>query len=89
MTDLNMNKLSDAALNEVNGGVVKTVNNSSCDHANVRHEPGLDGQIAASLKNGTRLIVLGDTVEKDGYVWYNVMLESGSDEAWIAGSLIG
>ena len=26
---------------------------------------------------------------KDGYVWYEITLENGSDNAWIAGSLIG
>jgi hypothetical protein len=36
---------------------------------------------------------LGDSISekltKDGYTWYEVHLESGSDNGWVAGSLIG
>ena len=60
--------------------------------ANIRHEPALNGIIAAQVPNGTKLIMLDDytvPVYADGYAWYPVMLETGSDVAWIAGYLIG
>ena len=87
MTD--MNKINFEALENVTGGATVTVHNDSVNYANLRHEPGLNGKIAAKVKNGTRLITTGYKVKKDGYVWYEVCLESGSDYAWIAGSLIG
>ena len=84
MTDIKMNAITDEALGEVIGGVTRTVQNDSCGYANVRHEPGLSGTVAARLENGTKVKTTGETVRKDGYVWYKVTLESGSDEAWIA-----
>lgn len=89
MSDLNKNKLSDEALEDVIGGVYRTVHNDTVGYANIRHQPGLGGKVAATVDNGTQLFVTGETVKKDGYVWYKVTLASGSDEAWIAGSLIG
>ena len=41
------------------------------------------------ISNGTKVITTGDAVYADGYNWYKIVLPSGSDEAWIAGSLIG
>lgn len=84
-----MNKLNVESLEEVTGGAVRTVHNSSVNYANVRREPGLDGPIAGKVYNGTKLITTGKKSKKDGYVWYEVTLEGGSDYAWIAGSLIG
>lgn len=87
MTD--MNKINESVLENVTGGARRTVHNDARDYANIRHEPGLNGRIAAQVPNGTVLITTGDTVRKDGYIWYEVHLENGSDYAWIAGSLIG
>lgn len=87
MTD--MNKINYEALEEVTGGAVRTVHNDNTNYANVRHDPGLDGMIAGKVYNRTKLITTGKKVKKDGYVWYEVYLEGGSDYAWIAGSLIG
>ena len=84
-----MNRINEAALDEVIGGVTRTVHNDSLSYANVRHEPGLNGAHATKLKNGTKVETTGETVKKDGYVWYKICLEGGSDYAWIAGSLIG
>ncbi len=43
----------------------------------------------AKLNNGTKVKTTGNKIKKDGYVWYEITLENGSDNAWIAGSLIG
>ena len=50
---------------------------------------GLKGEILGALKNGTEVETTGDVCRKDGYDWYMVHLVTGSDDAWIAGSLIG
>lgn len=84
-----MNRISEEALDEVIGGVTRTVHNDACGYANVRENPGLKSQVAAKIDNGTRVVTTGNKVTKDGYEWYEVTLESGSDYAWIAGSLIG
>ena len=84
-----MNKISFEALEEITGGKIVTVANDAVNYANIRHTPGLNGKVAAKVYNGTKLRTTGLKVEKDGYVWYEVTLLDGSDNAWIAGSLIG
>ena len=84
-----MNKISFEALEEITGGKIVTVANDAVNYANVRHTPGLNGKVAAKVYNGTKLRTTGLKVTKDGYVWYEVTLLDGSDNAWIAGSLIG
>ena len=84
-----MNRINEAALEQVIGGVTRTVQNDASEYSNIRMEPGLKGEAISRVKNGTKLVTTGNTVKKDGYVWYEVRLESGSDDAWIAGSLIG
>ena len=84
-----MNKLNAEALENVVGGATVTVQNDSVGYAYIREAPGLNAPILASVKNGTKLVTLGQKVKKDGYVWYCVMLATGSDDGWIAGSLIG
>ena len=84
-----MNKISFEALEEITGGKIVTVANDAVNYANIRHTPGLNGKIAAKVYNGTKLRTTGLKVKKDGYVWYEVTLIDGSDNAWIAGSLIG
>ncbi|MBQ9063925.1 MAG: SH3 domain-containing protein [Blautia sp.] len=76
-------------LDKVTGGVLTEVQHCENSGANVRMTPGLDGKVCATLANGTMLETTGSCVEKDGIVWYQVHLASGSDDAWIAGSLIG
>ena len=84
-----MNKISFEALEEITGGKIVTVANDAVNYANIRHTPGLNGNVAAKVYNGTKLRTTGLKVMKDGYVWYEVTLLDGSDNAWIAGSLIG
>ena len=84
-----MNKISFEALEEITGGKIVTVANDAVNYANIRHTPGLNGKVAAKVYNGTKLRTTGLKVKKDGYVWYEVTLLDGSDNAWIAGSLIG
>ncbi len=84
-----MNRINEEALEEVVGGALRTVHNDSVPYANVRETPGLHGTVAAKLANGTKVRTTGKTVKKDGYIWYEITLASGSDNAWIAGSLIG
>ena len=84
-----MNKISFEALEEITGGKIVTVANDAVNYANIRHTPGLNGKVAAKVYNGTKLRTTGLKVEKDGYAWYEVTLLDGSDNAWIAGSLIG
>ena len=84
-----MSKISFEALEEITGGKIVTVANDVVNYANIRHTPGLNGKIAAKVYNGTKLRTTGLKVKKDGYVWYEVTLIDGSDNAWIAGSLIG
>ena len=74
--------INEMALEEVIGGV-------TCSYTNVREEPGFKGTVCFKANNGTRVVTTGETIKKDGYVWYQVHLESGSDDGWIAGSLIG
>ena len=87
MTD--MNKINDEALENVVGGARRFVHNDARDYANVRHAPGLDSTVCGKLYNGTEVWTTGERVTMDGYTWYKIVLPSGSDEAWIAGSLIG
>ena len=84
-----MNKISFEALEEITGGKIVTVANDAVNYANIRHTPGLNVKVAAKVYNGTKLRTTGLKVTKDGYVWYEVTLLDGSDNAWIAGSLIG
>ena len=84
-----MSKISFEALEEITGGKIVTVANDAVNYANIRHTPGLNGKVAAKVYNGTKLRTTGLKVKKDGYVWYEGTLIDGSDNAWIAGSLIG
>ena len=85
-----MDKINIDALEEVTGGVMRTVQNDAANYANVRRAPGIDAKIIAKVYNGTKLQTRATrTFKKDGYVWYEVTLPDGSDKSWIAGSLIG
>ena len=85
-----MDKLNIDALEDVSGGVMRTVQNDAANYANVRRAPGIDAKIIAKVYNGTKLRTRAThTVKKDGYVWYEVILPDGSDKGWIASSRIG
>jgi uncharacterized protein YgiM (DUF1202 family) len=81
-------KLSEAALEDVVGGVTRVVNTHTDKNAAVRANPGLSYQQVASLKNGTRVNTTGETVRNttDGRIWYQI---DSPVDGWIAGSLIG
>ena len=76
-------------VDNVVGGAIRTVHNDAVSYANVRIAPGLNSEVGAQIPNGTKVETTGRTRMVDGYVWYEVHLVSGSDDAWIAGSLIG
>ena len=85
-----MDKLNIDALEDVSGGVMRTVQNDAANYANVRRAPGIDAKIIAKVYNGTKLQTNANhKVKKDGYIWYEVTLPDGSDKGWVAGSLIG
>ena len=84
-----MNKINVDALENVTGGVIRTVENDAVNYANIRLAPGLDSKVLAKVKNGTKVNTTGRTFKADGYIWYEVTLLGGSDNGWIAGSLIG
>lgn len=79
-----MNKLNDAALENVTGGARRKVYNSSRDYANVRNYAGLDYDVAYRVYNGETVYTTGNVRYADGYDWYQL-----DDGCWIAGSLIG
>ena len=89
MTDMMNMAINDAALDDVTGGVTRTVKNTAVNYANVREGAGLKSKVVAKINNGTKVKTTGNKIKKDGYVWYEITLENGSDNAWIAGSLIG
>lgn len=84
-----INKISFEELESISGGAIRAVDNPSAGYANIRYEPGMSGEIIARVDNGTLLKTTNKTVTKDGYVWYQVTLATGSDYGWISGSLIG
>ena len=71
--------INDMELDNVTGGATRTVKNNA----------GLKSKVITKLNNGTKVKTTGNKIKKDGYVWYEITLENGSDNAWIAGSLIG
>ena len=73
----------------ITGGATRTVKNNSLKYANIREGAGLKSKVITKLNNGTKVKTTGNKIKKDGYVWYEITLENGSDNAWIAGSLIG
>ena len=84
-----MNMINEEALEAVTGGVTRTVYNDSCEYTNIRENPGFGGTVCFKAANGTKLVTTEKNNKKDGYTWYEVHLESGSDNGWVAGSLIG
>lgn len=84
------NKINDAALDQVVGGVTRKVCNDAASYANLRTAPGLDSSVRLPLDNGTYVETTGAKVQKDGYTWYEVYVIGAEDlGGWIAGSLIG
>ena len=78
---LNLDELENATGGEL-------VNTGSSQNAVVRSGPGKGFPQIGSLKNGTRVVTTGESVDNfdDGRTWYEI---SSPLYGWIAGSLIG
>ncbi len=86
----NMKAIKDEALENVVGGVTRTVNNKAVGYANVRDGAGLKSSVIGTVKNGETVETTGKHIVKDGYDWYEFKMgAAGHPTAWIAGSLIG
>ena len=81
--------LDEEAFEAISGGVLRTIYNDASDYTYIRENPGYGSAVCFKAANGVKLDTTGETFKKDGYTWYEVHLEDGSDNGWIAGSLIG
>ena len=82
-------KLNEQALDNVVGGVTRTIHNDAVSYANIRDDIGLNAKVLTTMKNGTKVELTGnEPIKKDGYVWYEIWINPGQ-RGWIAGSLIG
>ncbi len=77
-------ELSDEALENVTGGVRRTVQNDSNSYSYVRSGPGPNYDVVGRVYNGESVYTTGYYVYCGGYVWYEL-----DDGNYIAGSLIG
>ena len=77
-------ELSDKALENVTGGVRRTVQNDSNSSSYVRSGPGRQYGVVYEVYNGDTVYTTGSYVNCGGYVWYEL-----DDGNYIAGSLIG
>ncbi len=60
-----------------------TVANTQGLGVNMRESAGYSGNIVIVVAEGDTVILLGDTAESDGILWYHVKTETGI-EGWIA-----
>lgn len=81
-----MKIINDAALNDVFGGVRRTVDTGTDQNAAVRCEAGKGYEQIASLKNGTKVNATGRFKEADGRSW--AQIDSPVD-GWVAASILG
>lgn len=81
-----VHKLNNAALNQVTGGVRKTVQNTTpgYDYANVRAEP--NGTAIDKLYNGEYVYTTGRRVDRGAYTWVEVDYANG--HGWVAENLL-
>ena len=64
-----MDKLNIDALEDVSGGVMRTVQNDAANYANVRRAPGIDAKIITDADLCPNLLSRAThTVKKDSYV---------------------
>jgi bacteriocin-like protein len=80
------NKINDEALEQVSGGVKRTVDTGTSQNAALREGPGKGYDQIASLKNGTKVNATGRFKEADGRSWAEV---DYPEYGWIAASIIG
>ncbi len=59
-----------------------TIGNTGGAGANVRSIPGLGGTIIELLADGTRVILLGETEQVDGFEWQSIEM-SDTREGWV------
>ena len=81
-----MNKINDAALEEVTGGATRTVNTGTSQNAAVRCGAGKGYEQIDSLKNGTKVNATGVFKEADGRSWAQI---DSPVNGWIAASILG
>ena len=85
-----LKKIDDEVLEQVTGGKKVTVRNDATTYANIRLQPGLDTEVLYRADNGTVLETTGNTISRDGYIWYEIFVpDARAGYGWIAGSLIG
>ena len=81
-----MNKLNDAALEQVTGGVRRRVNTGTSQNAAVRRGAGMKYDQIDSLENGTYVNATGEFMKADGRTWAQIDFPV---DGWIAASIIG
>lgn len=59
-----------------------TIGNTGGVGANIRSDPGLGGTIIEVLADGTRVILLGETEEVDGFNWQFIEMPD-TREGWV------
>lgn|GEM_PF-3404291 len=95
MSDINnRQQISDSDLDQVTGGVLRTVNTGTSDKAVVRSGPSTGKRQIASLSNGTKVDTIGDPVydAASGRHWIQVSFtdqNGGTRTGWMATSLLG
>ena len=55
-----MKKINDQALENVVGGVTRTINNDAVNYANIRDDAGLNAPVLTKMKNGTKVELTGN-----------------------------
>ena len=88
-----MRELDMEALENVVGGVNKTVNTGTPQNAAIKDAPG-DGKVIASLPNGTVVDTIGapcyDRETKRNWIQVTFVTASGKKKkGWIAASIVG
>lgn len=81
-----MNKINDAALDQVVGGRKRVVDTGTSQNAAVRDGAGKGYEQIASLKNGTVVNTTGNFREADGRSWAQIDYPV---DGWIAASILG
>ncbi len=81
-----MNKMNEKALENVTGGVQRTVDTGDTRNAAIRVAPGEDKAQIASLKNGTMVNATGQFVRAGGRNWAEINYPVSG---WIKASIIG
>ena len=96
MEDNNMmRELNPEDLEQVSGGVIRTINTGTTDKAVIRNGPGKGYGQATSLINGTKVDTINDELVWDDVsgrhfvqVWYTDQ-RGQRQTGWIASSIVG